>query len=166
MNQQEYLASDQYGVQYQDFCDTSQMTTQYDDLRFSLSAPIQESKGDNINPSSEELVIGVNIHWLAGLYNMGAVITKLRNPRCTAKFKEYKKCLKQYVSKRVSKSSNSKCAEYVVRTDCEWALEKSDIKDACAVIVDLLGINAEGMEISGELARMSFIIRLKPLQHK
>ncbi len=153
---------DQFVVQYQDFCDTEQITTRYDDLRFSL-APIQESKGDNnFDCCNAELVIGVEIHWLAGLHKMDAVITCLRNPRYTAKFKEYKKHLKQYVSKRVS---NSKCAEFIVRTDCAWALEKSDIKDACAVIVDLLGIDAEGMEISGELARMSLIIRLKPPQH-
>ncbi len=160
------LDLDQFGVQYQDFYDTARMTTQYDDLRFSLSAPISESKGDNnFDCSNAELVIGVEIHWLAGLHKMDAVITYLRNPRCTAKFKEYKKHLKQYASKRVSKSSNSKCAEYVVRTDCAWALEKSDIKDACAVIVDLLGIDAEGMDVSGELARMSLIIRLKPPEH-
>ncbi len=160
------LDLDQFGVQYHDFCDTARMTTQYDDLRFSLSAPISESKGDNnLDCSNAELVIGVEIHWLAGLEKMDAVITYLRNPRCAAKFKEYKKHLKQYVSKRVSKTPNSKCAEYVVRTDCTWALERSDIKDACAVIVDLLGINAKGMDVSGELARMSLIIRLKPPQH-
>ncbi len=155
------------GIQYRDFCDTAQMTTQYDDLRFSLSAPIQESKGDNnLDCSNAELVIGVEIHWLAGLYKMDAVITYLRNPRCSGKFKEYKKHLKQYLSKRVSKTPNSKCAEYVVRTDCTWALEESDIKDACAVIVDLLGIDdVKRMEISGELVRRNLVIQLKSPKH-
>ncbi len=148
-------------VQYQDFRDTKQITTQYDDLRFSISESIQESKGDhNLDCSSAELAMAVDIHWLAGLYKMDAY---LRNP---AKFKVYKKHLKQYLSKRVSKTLNSKCTEYVVRTDCRWALEESDIKDACAVIVDLLGLDdAKEMEISGELARRSLLIQLKPPQH-
>ncbi len=164
MLEEEGSAFDQFGIQYQDFCDTLQMTTQYDDLRFSLSKPIQESKGDNnFDRYSAELLIGVDIHWLAGLYKMDAYV---RNAPCTAKFKEYKKHLKQYLSKRVSKTPNTKCAEFVVRTDCTWALEESDIKDACAVIVDLLGLDdAQGMEISGKLARRSLIIHLKPPQH-
>ena len=163
MFQEDVSDIDQFVVQYQDFCDTAQITTRYDDLRLSVSAPIQESEGDNnFDCCNAELVIGVEIHWLAGLDKMDAVITCLRNPRYTAKFKEYKKHLKQYASKRISKTPNSKCTEYVVRTDCTWALERSDIKDACAVIVDLLGIDAEGMEMSGELARMSLIIQLKP----
>ena len=157
---------DQFGVQYQDFYDTAQMTSKYDEFRFSFWDPIQESKGDNFDRSKAELAIGVEIHWLAGFHKMNAVITCLRNPRCTDKFKEYKKHLKQYLSKRVSKNSNSKCTEYVVSTDCMWALEESDIKDACAVIVDLLGLDGvKGMEISGELARMNLRIQLKPPQH-
>ncbi len=163
INQEEDLAYDQFGLQYQDFRESSWIGTQYDDLRFFLSSTIEESKGDNFDQSSVELAIGVDIHWLAGLFKIDAY---LKNPRCTGKFKEYKKHLKQYLSKRVSKTPNTKCAEYVVRTDCRWALEESDIKDACAVIVDLLGLDGvKGMEISGELVKMNLIIQLKPPQH-
>ncbi len=155
---------DPFELQYQDFCDTESLTSNYDDLRFSLSTPIQESNGNNIcstcSTSHEELVIGVKIHWLAGLFKMNEFVSSVQDPHCTEKFEKYTEGLKEYLQKRVIKIRNNKCGQYTVRTDCAWGLEKTDIQDACAVIVHLLALDAEGMKVSGELTRSTLKIHL------
>ncbi len=143
--------------QYEDFCDTQDMISNYDDLRFSISTPVQESNGSTTSNHQLVLTIGIKIHWLAGLLKMDKVVLSMKNPHCTEKFEKYTENLKDYLQKRIRMS---KCNQYTLRTDCGWKLEETDIQDACNVIVNLLKWDTVGMSVSGELTRSTLKICL------
>ena len=170
---------DEFSIQYRDFCDTKNMTSKYDNLRFYLAPRIQKSKNtmialfkcdNNYGPSCEELnnagnvsfscialFMGVKFHWLAGLKKLEQVVIFMHDCSCDENVKKYAESLTEYLQNRVTKS---KCNQYTLRTDCAWGLEETDIQDACNVIVKLLDLDTGGMSVSGELTRSTFKIHL------